>query len=107
MSNVQNDSQNQSVNADGGYFYFPDLSWLKDLGQSPAKVYVGLYRNALRATARQLQAQADYLRELSEAEGTQDVFARQSEFAQKAVANWIDEGQRLFALSRESSVTSR
>lgn len=107
MSKLQNDSQNQSVDAGGGYFYFPDSTWLKELGLAPVQVYAGLYRNALRVSARQLQAQADYLRELSEAEAPQDVFARHSEFAQKAVARWIDEGQRLFLLHRESSATSR
>ncbi|MGV6876329.1 phasin family protein [Pseudochelatococcus sp. B33] len=106
MSHGHSDSQNQSVSSSIGDYDFPKADWLKELGQAPAKVYAELYRNALRVAARQLENQADYLRELSEAEGPQDVFARHSGFAQKFLAGWIAEGQRLFTLNRESDVTT-
>lgn len=75
--------------------------WLKAASEGPVRFYSGVYHNALGATARQFQAQADYLRKLSEIDQPADALACHSEFARATLAGLIDEGKRVFDQSLE------
>ncbi len=80
--------------ASGFSSFFKDGATAYSTG--PAQFYVGLYRGGLDAAARLLREQADYLAALSRIEQPSEALAVHGEFARKALANWSEEGKRIF-----------
>lgn len=72
----------------------------KFLPEAPTQFYFELYRETLELTARRLQAQAEYIKKLSEIDQPGDALAAHSAFAREMFASWFDEGQRLFKQSQ-------
>lgn len=71
------------------------LAWAAALPQ--AGIYAGLYKEALSATARRLQGQAEFLQKLADCAGPAELLTCSSEFVQTTVADCLAEGQRTFS----------
>lgn len=79
--------------------------WIKSLVESPFKAYATYSREALAVAARSIQTQADYFKKLSECQGPAEVLSCQSEFAQKGLSLYVQEGQHLFDIVRSNYPT--
>lgn len=72
----------------------------KPASEAPTQLYFEFYRGILELAARRLQAQAEYVKKLSEIEQPGDALAAHNAFTRETLASWFDEGRRLFNQTR-------
>jgi hypothetical protein len=90
--------------------YFPGVianaDWIRPFTDAPAKFYASVCKEALNLTARHLQTQTDYVRQLSQCDTPLDLITCNGEFLQKTAATWMRDVEDAFEALRRSSSTS-
>lgn len=105
---MANDATAAKPNSSPTYFpgVFANADWIKPFTEAPAKFYAGACKEVLNLTARHLQAQTDYVRQLSECDTPLDLITCNGEFLQKSAATWMKDVEDAFEALRRSTSTS-
>lgn len=74
---------------------FQPAALLKPFFAAPTAFYASICKETLNASSRRLQAQADYLKRLSECSGPGEMLACYGDFVQRSIAGSVEDGRRV------------
>lgn len=101
---MANDEVTAKAKSSPTYFpgIFANADWIKPFTEAPAKLCAGACKEVLSVTARRLQAQADYVKQLAECDTPLGLLTCNSEFLQRSAQIWSKDVEDAFEALRRS-----